>query len=558
MNNKGFSSFKSTIFHSVLGYISPFARIIKYYLIHNSYLSLSYFSKYHMKLSFTTLLLLFCCICLAMSHPENKIVCEHNKQQEQNPAGFLDIEEDFSSLESGRVLATANYSQIRMIANYDSLNASAPASYTAYVRDLLAPAVLSYFQGALKVKYPVAGNLTLGNSVSTLCNIPTPSILQTGVAADYVILFSSRSEDTNILATSTYCYLASGSKRPLVANTDFNRAVFKEANGDVILHEKNTYLLIHEMMHTLGFSSSLFKYFLDANGKTLSGHVTTVTIQNNTHTVVNIPALTDKLRTFHGCSTLPGAIMENDGGSGTDGSHFEKKFYLYEVMETSAISGKRVSELSLGLLEGSGWYVVDYTYAEPYFYGQGEGCDFINGQCSNTTASFEEFCVGSGRGCTSQGHAGGSCYSDTETQGCKYILADLDIHCENPGGANYARLSSVEVYGRGLGSKCFTGTLSTKTSASTTSYCFQYTCAGQGIGAKLQVQLGKTSAVCTQAGPLAVAGYKGTIDCPDPLTFCNTVGKLYCPRNCLGRGQCVNNQCQCNPGFTGVDCALSA
>lgn len=112
-----------------------------------------------------------------------------------------------------------------------------------------------------------------------------------------------------------FCYLASGSKRPLVANTNFKRIMFKEANGDVILHEKNKYLLLHEMMHTFGFTSSAYKYFLDANRKTLTGHIKSVKSAGNNHTVLDVPALTTRLRNFHGCSTLPGAIMENDGGN---------------------------------------------------------------------------------------------------------------------------------------------------------------------------------------------------------------------------------------------------
>jgi hypothetical protein len=74
----------------------------------------------------------------------------------------------------------------------------------------------------------------------------------------------------------------------------------------------------------------------------------------------------------------------------------------------------------------------------------------------------------------------------------------------------------------------------------------------------LEVLLGSTKAVCTQEGNLSVDGYYGYINCPDPLTYCNTVGKKYCPRGCMGRGECVNNKCECFPGFTGVDCGVDA
>jgi hypothetical protein len=115
----------------------------------------------------------------------------------------------------------------------------------------------------------------------------------------------------------------------------------------------------------------------------------------------------------------------------------------------------------------------------------------------------------------------------------------------------------VEVYGRGAGSKCFTGDLNTRSSRNgQTTFCFKYTCNNNGLGTTLDVQLGSTSVTCTQAGQMTVDGYYGSIDCPDPMTFCSTVGVQYCPRNCMGRGTCVNNVCQCNEGYSGTDCAL--
>jgi len=469
---------------------------------------------------------------------------------------FHDVNEDMSSLEEGRNLQTTSYPQMRIYANYDNLANTSSDNYTSYVQDDLAPAVISYFQGALKVRYPVVGNLKL--SYTTLCGFTTPSIFRTtGIPADYVIFFTSRVEDSNVVASSKYCLLADGTKRPLVATTSFNQVMFKEANGDVILHEKNTYLLIHEMMHTFGFSSSLYKYFVASNGTVLKGHVSSIDINNDTHTIVDVAPLTAKLRAFHGCDSIPGAIMENDGGAGTDDSHFDKKFYLYETMASGSASGKRTSEFSLALLEGSGWYVANYTYADNYFYGQGQGCNFIFGTCSTTTASFDEFCTGSSRGCSSQGHSGGFCSSDEKTDGCRYVNPSNNYHCEDADDVDNARLPTVESYGREAGSRCFTGSLNTKSSTSSTSFCFKYNCVGSGTTTQLQVLLGTKTVTCAKEGTLSVSGYYGTINCPDPVQFCNTIGKKYCPRGCMGRGKCVSNKCQCNTGFTGVDCALT-
>jgi len=137
-------------------------------------------------------------------------------------------------------------------------------------------------------------------------------------------------------------------------------------------------------------------------------------------------------------------------------------------------------------------------------------------------------------------------------------MPTLDYDCENGDAIDNARLPTVEAFGRGAGSKCFTGNLTKLTTKSSqTSMCFKYTCVGSGLTTTLEVTMGTAKAVCKTEGPLKVTGYNGNLNCPDPLTFCGTVGKKYCPRNCMGRGKCVNNQCVCDIGFSGTDCGIS-
>jgi len=316
------------------------------------------------------------------------------------------------------------------------------------------------------------------------------------------------------------------------------------------------YLLIHEMMHTLGVSDNHYKYFIDLNGNRLRNHIKKEKINGKSHMVIDVHPLTEKLRNHFGCSSLPGAYMENNGGDGTSGSHFERKIFLYETMCSGGMYGRRVSEFSLALLEGSGWYSPNYDYAEPFFFGRGQGCGFISAT-SSSASKYDEFCSGSTRRCDSTGVGGGRCVSDSKSDGLKYIEPDEDNMCDNNRGDDYARLPSIQVYGRGAGSKCFTGTLNSKKSNSPTTFCFRYSCSGSGSNTELTVQVGNKNIVCEREGTKTVNGYYGVINCPDPLTFCGTVGKRYCPRNCMNRGSCVNDKCVCRSGYSGVDCSES-
>ncbi len=468
---------------------------------------------------------------------------------------LLDIHEDMSSIHTDRHLKSNSYPQIRIYPDFTYLN-SAPADYQNYIQHKLVPPVISYFQEAIKVKYPVLGNFKLGNSVPVVCTKPTPEILvTTGVSADFFIFFDSDLWGGYTVASSKYCFLSANTKRPLIATTIFNRNVMTPAGDDVLKHEKNTYLLIHEMMHTLGFSVNAYEFFIDDNGNRRTGHIKYVTLDGKNTTVIDVQPLTDRLRSFFGCETIPGAYMENDGGSGTKDSHFERRLFVYEAMSSGDIFGRRVSEFSLAMLEGTGWYIPNYKFAEPYSFGQGQGCGFIEGVFNG---DFYESCQGVSRGCSPNGLSGGQCYSDVLANGHKYHIPDENYHCENVDAIYSARLPDLQVFGRGTESKCFAGNLHDMTTNNDlTTFCFRYSCSGEGQDTILNIHIGNESVSCEAEGEASVNGYEGSIYCPDPLAFCNTIGIQFCPRNCMGRGRCLGNRCECHQGFSGVDCGLS-
>ena len=318
-------------------------------------------------------------------------------------------------------------------------------------------------------------------------------------------------------------------------------------------------MLMHEITHSLGFASSMYKYFIDSDGNRLTGHIKSGTLDggSTTSVILDVEPLTSKLRTYFGCSDLEGAWMENGGSDGTAGSHFERRHFVYEAMSSPLIYQQAFSQFTLALLEGTGWYTANYTYADPYWFGQGQGCSFLTGTCS--ASSYDEWCTGSSRGCTVTGRGAGSCSADIRSDSCRYYYPNVNYDCENPDGADYAaRYSGLQSFGRYENSKCFTGTLSeTSTSDTTTSFCFKYKCVGSGTSTTLRVYLNNTYYTCKYEGVLKPSGYKGYINCPDPLTFCSTVGQAACPRGCMGQGQCVDGTCVCDDGFTGKDCGLS-
>ncbi len=54
-------------------------------------------------------------------------------------------------------------------------------------------------------------------------------------------------------------------------------------------------------------------------------------------------------------------------------------------MTASLLPNMAISSFTLALYEDSNWYGVDYTLAEPMFWGKNGGCDFIDKGCKATS-----------------------------------------------------------------------------------------------------------------------------------------------------------------------------
>jgi hypothetical protein len=258
------------------------------------------------------------------------------------------------------------------------------------------------------------------------------------------------------------------------------------------------------------------------------------------------------VRKYFGCPTAPGAYLENQGGSGSAGSHWERRVFGYEYMTASQLEDFRMSEITLALLESTGWYQVDYNMAEPLVWGKGKGCAFLNQYCKNSfgQAKFSEFCS-SGDGCTVGGRSGAYCQADSFSDNCNYMEAYANSDCENP-----ASQSTIAAEVHEVGSKCFMSSLySSGSLGSNRPMCFRRTCTNTGNSWQLSIQVGTQTVKCDKAGAKSVAGYYGSIQCPDPNKYCTGDGAPYCRRGCTGKGTCVNGKCQCQAGWGLYDCS---
>ncbi|KAI3965304.1 hypothetical protein MKW92_002813 [Papaver armeniacum] len=262
-----------------------------------------------------------------------------------------------------------------------------------------------------------------------------------------------------------------------------------------------------------------------------------------------------------------GLELEDGGGRGTSGSHWEKRLLMNEIMTGSVDTRSVVSRMTLALLEDSGWYKANYR-SEFVTYP----CNHWKGayHCNTTQLS----------GCTYNREAEGYCpivsYSGDLPQWaryfpklikvcgqssladyCTYFVAYSDGSCTDTNSARAPDRMLGEV--RGSSSRCMSSSLVrtgfVRGSTTQGNGCYQHRCANNS----LEVAVDGSWKVCPEAGgAIQFAGFNGQLICPAYHELCSTVPvpvSGQCSSSCNFNGDCIDGKCHCFLGFHGHDCS---
>lgn len=218
--------------------------------------------------------------------------------------------------------------------------------------------------------------------------------------------------EAETVAYAAHCQQEDGLDRPVAGHTNICPASISTAERSI---RSLTSTLKHELLHALGFSSSLFAFFRDSLGRprTPRGEdgrppineelqvrqwseatirpvsrdwLVRSGMMRRTVQVVVTPRVVQTVRDHFSCPTLEGAELEDQGGDGTALTHWEKRIFQNEAMTGTVHTAQPAySRLTLALLEDSGWYLPDYSRAQPLAWGRGAGCDFATKSCLEVT-----------------------------------------------------------------------------------------------------------------------------------------------------------------------------
>ncbi|KAK4276611.1 hypothetical protein QN277_014740 [Acacia crassicarpa] len=471
----------------------------------------------------------------------------------------------------------------------------------------------NWFRRALAVE-PVKGYLRL--SGYSACGqdggVQLPrEYVEEGVSdADLVLLVTTRPTTGNTLAWAVAC-----------ERDQWGRAIAGHVNVAPrhLTAEAETLLsatLIHEVMHVLGFDPHAFSHFRDERKKRRNQVTEQVVDERLGRAVTRVvlPRVVMYSRHHYGAfsENFTGLELEDGGGRGTSGSHWEKRLLMNEIMTGSVDTRSVVSKMTLALLEDSGWYKANYSMADNLDWGRNQGTEFVTSPCNlwkgayhcNTTQL---------SGCTYNREAEGYCpivtysgelpqwarYFPQANKGgqssladyCTYFVAYSDGSCTDTSSARAPDRMLGEV--RGSNSRCMASSLVrtgfVRGSMTQGNGCYQHRC----INNSLEVAVDGIWKLCPRTGgPIQFPGFNGELICPAYHELCTTnpvevpvqcpsscnfngdcidgrchcflgfhghdCSRRSCPRNCNGKGKCLSNGiCECKDGYTGIDCSTA-
>ena len=181
--------------------------------------------------------------------------------------------------------------------------------------------------------------------------------------------------DNQTLASAGPKYSVEETGQPLIGLVNINANVnYSKINSKEYFQS----IVIHELTHILGFLSSYFtKYYHNIFNRTDENGIMRF--------YINSSKVLEVSKKYFNCTDIDGVELEEYGGIGTAGSHWEARILLGEYMNGVVYPEEQViSEFTLALLEDTGYYKANYYTGGLMRFGKNKGCDFVKKRCVNS------------------------------------------------------------------------------------------------------------------------------------------------------------------------------
>jgi hypothetical protein len=357
---------------------------------------------------------------------------------------------------------------------------------------------------------------------------------------DLILFVAMQDMDLDLFAFATSCLLSDADYRPVVGLVVVNSQHLEFDPWNI---EVSKATLLHEIMHVLVFDPQLFDLFPIGAQRTyrVERRRTSAGVFNATKII--LPSVVEYARKFYDCSNANGVYLENEGGEGSVGAHWERYYLGNELMTAESTGNGVLSMFTIGMLKDCGWYRVNEDMAQYFAFGRGAGCGFLGEGCN---PAFPEFCPLANRlKCNRDRTTKTFCLVSQFTDKCPISLPIPELDCTSK--TNFLGYTDIIKDEPGPNSRCIDVKIQKFYEYSA---CFRIEC---GWGSSFSVFINGNKTVCSQRGQVISTGIIDYI-CPDHSEVCQ---KPHCPKMCNGNGKCLENgDCMCDYFWRGERCGI--
>lgn len=441
----------------------------------------------------------------------------------------------------GRVLQSQDFVPMQIYPYLNDMdtfveqNQQLTASHQVAIKNLYQ--VLAYIEAYVRV-FP---NRPLATTGGTCSGVQVPSMRSNTDFHLYV--YPEKQSDTSYFAAAAACYQLTQSKRPVGGVYFLNLFKLKTQARDDYSY---FHVFLHEFFHLLGFEGSTFQSFPSRNPSTGAWSFRDVrsnrSIDGVSYKFIELESVTAFAKSYYSCNTLTGLPLENEGGSGSSGSHWEKLFMFNEFMNPTTDPRASISQFTLQVLRETGHYIISEEAAQDFSWGANDGCNHFKICPQSQTTS--ESCTVDGRfACSADFTSYGTCGMSSFSNSClqkqsSRSYCDLEFDKE--------RLVVEADEAVHITSSCFEWG-NTNNSSYVNTKCHKNECLDNNSKIKIALATGQEYTCTTSHEVIAIPGQTSTIQCPNIGEFCKLKGTR-CSDDCMrnGNGLCLKgNKCFC-------------
>lgn len=372
------------------------------------------------------------------------------------------------------------------------------------------------------------------------------------IDGDLVIFLYYVNKNMGAVAYASSCQYDTSTGRPIAGQVVLNlyhMNDFRKSN-----FENNFMTLLHEIHHVLGFSPFFFsKFVLPGTTEKLSPSEVYKDFRGTPFTrQIVLKPVVEWARIHYGCKTLQGVPVENSGGKGTLGSHWDKAIAANDLMGPTDYSNPVFGKLTMKFMQGTGYYEVNYNMAEHYWWGKNAGCQIFSGYCEGNTMACDKSGV---QMCSYDFYAKGSCKEDSYAEACPIFAEANEGDCRFESNKNKNSVVSKSTY-YGIGAKCIMGKIGSGTKIQYTEYpnCLKAKCVNNKM---VIIEVEGITIKCDTSYKVMYykTGSSRYVRCPNINEFCD-FNSRDCKNECSHNGRCLKNgKCWCFFGFGNDDCS---